>query len=79
MRALLVELRSAGLGDWGLAHALRAHISGFERRAHIPATLDVVGDPALPEPVAQAFFRIAQEALANVARHAHARSIRMAL
>jgi signal transduction histidine kinase len=79
MRALLFELRPAALGQQGLAHALREHLAAFERRAGIPVTVDVAGDPALPEPVEQAFFRIAQEALANVARHAHARRVRVIL
>jgi signal transduction histidine kinase len=79
MRALLLELRPAALGQQRLAHGLRAHISAFERRTSIPVTVDVAGDPALPESVERAFFRIAQEALANVARHAQARSIRVAL
>ena len=79
MRALLFELRPAALGKQGLAHALREHLTSFERRAGIPVVVDVTGDPALPEPVEQAFFRIAQEALANVARHAQARRIRVIL
>ncbi len=37
------------------------------------------GDTALPEPVEQAFFRITQEALANVARHAQAQRVRVTL
>jgi signal transduction histidine kinase len=79
MRALLFELRPATLGERGLAHALREHVAAFERRAGMPVTLDVVGEPALPAPVEQAFFRIAQEALANAARHAQARHLRVTL
>ncbi|HJZ48860.1 MAG TPA: histidine kinase [Roseiflexaceae bacterium] len=79
MRALLLELRPAALGEHRLTPGLRAHVSAFERRTGIPVTIDVAGDPGLPEAVEQAFFRIAQEALANVARHAQARSIRVAL
>ncbi len=79
MRALLFELRPTALGERGLAHALREHVAAFERRAGIPVALDVVGDPALPELVEQALFRIAQEALANVARHAQARRVRLSL
>ncbi len=79
MRALLFELRPAALGKRGLAHALRQHIVDFERRTGITVEQDVSGDPALPEIVEHAFFRIAQEALANVARHAQARHVRLSL
>jgi signal transduction histidine kinase len=79
MRALLFELRPAALGERGLTHALREYVAAFERRTGIPVALDVAGDPVLPEAVEQAYFRIAQEALANVARHAQARSVRLSL
>jgi len=79
MRALLFELRPAGLGQQGLAYALREHATAIERRSGIAVVVDVARDPALPEPVEQAFFRIAQEALANAARHARARRVRVTL
>jgi signal transduction histidine kinase len=79
MRALLFELRPAELGERGLAHALREHATAFARRAGIAITVDATGDLALPEAVEQAFFRIAQEALSNIARHASARQVRLAL
>jgi signal transduction histidine kinase len=79
MRALLFELRPAGLGQQGLAYALREHATTIERRAGIAVIVDAARDPALPEPVEQAFFRIAQEALANVARHARARRVQVTL
>lgn len=79
MRALLFELRPAGLGQQGLAYALREHATAIERRAGIAVIVDAARDPALPEPVEQAFFRIAQEALANVARHARARRVQVTL
>jgi PAS domain S-box-containing protein len=79
MRALLFELRPTDLGDHGLAHALREHVKAFESRVGLPVSLEVVGDLTLPVPIEQAFFRIAQEALANVARHAQARGIRLLL
>ncbi|MBK9711301.1 MAG: GAF domain-containing protein [Kouleothrix sp.] len=79
MRALLVELRPAALADRGLAHALREHVTAFEQRTGLSVALEVAGDCPLPAPVEQAFFRIAQEALANVARHAQARRVRVTL
>jgi two-component system, NarL family, sensor kinase len=79
MRALLFELRPVALGEQGLAHALRERVAAFERQTGIRVTLELLGEPALPAPIEQAFFRIAQEALANVARHAQARQLRIAL
>ena len=48
-------------------------------RTGVPIALDVASDITLPQAVEQAFFRIAQEALANIARHAHARQARVTL
>jgi GAF domain-containing protein len=79
MRALLFELRPAALGERSLAHALREHVGAFTLRTGVPIALDVTNDLKLPEAVEQAFFRIAQEALANIARHAHARQARVTL
>jgi signal transduction histidine kinase len=79
MRALLFELRPVGLGQQGLAYALHEHATAIERRAGIAVVVDAARDPALPEPVEQAFFRIAQEALANAARHARARRVQVTL
>lgn len=79
MRALLFELRPAALGKQELAQALRQHATVFEQRTGIRVTVDVHGDWVLPTAVEQALFRIAQEALANVARHAHAAQVQLSL
>ncbi len=79
MRALLFELRPAALGEQDLASALREHAATFERRTGIAVSVAIEGGGELPAPVEQALFRIAQEALANVARHAHARHVRVEL
>src|SRR5215213_214737 len=79
MRALVFELRPAALGDQGLAHALREQAASLGGRIGIPVDVDVARDPALPGPVEQAFFRIAQEALANAARHAQAQRVLVTL
>jgi signal transduction histidine kinase len=79
MRALLVELRPAALSERGLASALREQIAGFEQRAGLSVAADIVSNADLPEAVEQALFRIAHEALANVARHARARRVELTL
>jgi signal transduction histidine kinase len=79
MRALLFELRPAALGQQDLAAALRAYLTTFERHTNIVVVYESAGRLALPEPVEQVFFRIVQEALANAARHAKARTVRVSL
>jgi signal transduction histidine kinase len=79
MRALLFELRPAALEQQDLAGALREHIATYERRTGISITYESVGKCKLPEPVEQALFRIAQEALANVSKHSRARHARVQL
>jgi signal transduction histidine kinase len=79
MRALLFELRPAALGEQDIASALSEHVALFERRTGIAVAVTAEGSGRIPGPVEQALFRIAQEALANVARHAHARQVRLTL
>jgi signal transduction histidine kinase len=72
MRALLFELRPAALEQHDLAGALRQHVADYQRRTNLAISYEATGKYSLPEPVEQALFRIAQEALANVNRHARA-------
>jgi signal transduction histidine kinase len=70
---LVVELRPAAASEQGLAAALRAHAASWSRASEIEALVEVRGERALPREVEDALYRIAQEALANVARHSRAR------
>jgi signal transduction histidine kinase/PAS domain-containing protein len=80
VRDLALDLRPAILDDLGLGEALRwyagreAHRAGFEVRLD----LDEVNGH-LPARVATACFRLVQEALTNVVRHADARRVEIAL
>jgi PAS domain S-box-containing protein len=59
------------LDEVGLAPALEWYAGGFSERSHIEVAIDVQRDSArLPKLVETAFFRIAQEALTNIYRHA---------
>jgi signal transduction histidine kinase/ligand-binding sensor domain-containing protein len=75
MRTLLVELRPNALVEIPLPTLLRQLTDGLIGRARIAAQLDAEGDRKLPPDVQVAFYRIAQEALNNVARHAHATQV----
>jgi signal transduction histidine kinase len=63
----------------GLADALRALVGGFARRTGVDASFDVEGEAHLPAPKESALYRIAQEALSNVHRHAHASRVSLLL
>ncbi len=72
MRALLAELRPSTLTDAELGDLLRLLGNAFTGRANIPATVAVVGEGDLPADVQVAIYRVCQEALNNVAKHAGA-------
>ena len=70
---LIENLRPGSLEEKGLAAALNDYTLLFGAREHILAYLDVQGNDALlPPSVAESLYRVAQEALHNVARHARA-------
>lgn len=72
MRTLLLELRPAALIEAEMNELFRQLIDAFTGRARIPVSLNVSGDCALPLDVKVALYRIAQEALNNITKHAGA-------
>lgn len=73
VREMALELRPALLDDLGLAAALRWLVDRHARRAGWKATVDFEGgEGRLPADVEICCFRVAQEALTNVMRHAEA-------
>ncbi len=73
MTRLIQDLRPGSLEERGLAEALNDYTLLFGAREHVLIYLDVQGNTALlPPPVAESLYRVAQEALHNVARHARA-------
>jgi two-component system, NarL family, sensor histidine kinase UhpB len=74
------ELRPSSLDNLGLAAALEHEAQRFQQRTGIACLVKLPADGlALPTEVATAVFRIFQEALTNVARHAQATEVRAAL
>lgn len=73
LRRVLQVLRPRLLDEQGLVEALRTLLSDTERRWGLQCRLDLgtVPDPC-PSQASVALFRIAQEAIHNVLRHAHA-------
>jgi NarL family two-component system sensor histidine kinase LiaS len=72
LNILIAEMRPAALEGKGLAGALREYVARWSEGAEIPAEFRVRGEREAPLEVEQALFRVAQEALANVARHSGA-------
>jgi two-component system, NarL family, sensor histidine kinase LiaS len=79
MDTIINQLRPASLEDQGLAPALRELIAKWEAQHQIPVSLNVQGERPLPLNVEQALYRISQEALNNITRHAQASQIEIML
>ncbi len=79
MRALLAELRPSTLTDAELGDLLRLLGNGFTGRTNIPAKVNVEGKGILPAEVQVAIYRVCQEALNNVAKHAQANAVEITL
>jgi signal transduction histidine kinase len=80
MRRISTELRPAILDDLGLVAALEWHAEEFEKHTGIRCTITAPRQRLEPGPdLAIALFRICQEALTNVARHARANAVRIVL
>ncbi len=72
MRTLLFELRPATLVDAPLDELLKQLAESVAGRARIPVSLIITSPVKLPTDVKIAFYRIAQEALSNIAKHSGA-------
>lgn len=80
IRRVADDLRPPVLDDLGLAAALHAVAADFGERSAITTRFDAAGSlPTLGDDSELALFRVLQEALANVARHAGARSVAVEL
>jgi NarL family two-component system sensor histidine kinase LiaS len=79
LTALIQELRPAALGDQGLVAALRSYATDWSRQNGVPVEFKTQGERPLPLSTEQALFRVAQEALANVARHSQADQVELRL
>jgi signal transduction histidine kinase len=70
---IVADLRPSVLDDLGLVPALRGQTQGFEARSGVRTDFTVQGDRRRLQPEVETIvFRIAQEALSNVAKHAAA-------
>jgi len=80
VRDVMAELRPPVLDDYGLLAALRQLVTEFAKRTGIAADLSGVElQPRLPPIVETAMFRISQEALNNIAKHAQAKNVEISI
>ncbi len=80
VHSLAYQLHSSVLEELGLGEALRTACERLRRRSRVEVSLDL--DPNVVDPGKDAglcLFRVAQEALNNVARHSHALSVSVTL
>ena len=75
------ELRPAALDDLGLKAVLENYVSEWSHHSNVRARFHAegLGDERVAPEIEATLYRIAQEALNNVARHAHAQSIGVVL
>ena len=71
MRSLIQQLRLHSVVENGLEAALKNHAAERFERDGLSVTLEVNGERRLPENVEEGLFRMAQEALNNVVKHAN--------
>jgi len=80
LRNIISDLRPPQLDELGLAAALRWYVQSYAQRRHIAAHFSCMGDDSqLLLDYRTVLFRIAQEALTNIAKHANASEVTVTL
>lgn len=79
MRALIFELRPELLEKEGLVGTLRKQVEVLETRHHLTTDFFTNGEPVIAFSSKQALYRVAQEALHNVVKHAKAKHVSVTL
>jgi PAS domain S-box-containing protein len=77
MRALIFELRPGNLEQDGLVRAVKTHSAALQGRLGLPVVVESDLEDRLPLAAEEVLYRIAQEALHNVVKHAAARQVRV--
>jgi signal transduction histidine kinase len=79
MRALIFELRPETLLEEGLVMLLSKHVAATRRRHDLNVNVAFCEEPDVPVAVKEALYRVAQEALHNVVKHAQASEVHVRL
>jgi signal transduction histidine kinase len=79
MRTLIFELRPESLANEGLMVALEKLAVAARTRHHIEVSMTLIDEPPISLDAKEALYRIAQEALQNVVRHAQATEVTLSV
>jgi signal transduction histidine kinase len=79
LRRVMSELRPPVLDEFGLPAALRDYATGFQERSGVECIVLARAGMRFDPPLETVLYRVAQEALANVAKHAAARQVLVSL
>ena len=79
MRVLLLEMRPEHLTNIPLKHQYEQLAEALQGRKSLKAAVNIVEEAPVPPYVQEAFYRIAQEALNNIAKHANAQQVMISL
>ncbi|MFN0148580.1 MAG: GAF domain-containing protein [Dehalococcoidia bacterium] len=79
MRALIFELRPESLATEGLVAALQKQVDSLRARYGLAVDAGLPEEPEAPFAVKEAIYRVAQEALHNVVKHARAQRVTLSL
>jgi signal transduction histidine kinase len=77
MRLLIFELHPVVQENEGLVAALQARLAAVENRSGLKTEIRTEGKKQMPASIEEELYRIAQEGLNNVVKHANARNIRI--
>jgi PAS domain S-box-containing protein len=78
-RRVIADLRPTTLDDFGLSTAIRLQVEELRAGGYEASYEDALGEKRLPGMLETALFRVAQEALTNVQKHAQSNRVRVAL
>ena len=79
MRALIFELRPESLATEGLVAALEKQTAALQARHHLQVVTQLMAEPDVPLPVKEALYRVSQEGLHNIVKHAGATRVDVTL
>jgi signal transduction histidine kinase len=79
MRTMLLELRPAAVVKTPLGELLAQLTEAITSRSGLPFQLYIEQIPSLPDDVQTSYYRIAQEALNNIVKHAQAKQVTVSL
>lgn len=79
LKLIIDELRPAALQGKGLARAMEEYAERWQEHTGINVQTAISGERSLPLEVEQALYRVLQEALSNIARHADADRVKLNL